>query len=68
MEENGKQPQDKKKKEEETGNLLEKEFRAMLVKMIYFENLENNYLSTLVYALTQNVDRKDTRSTAFQQP
>ena len=33
-----------------------------------FENLANNYLSTLAYALTQNVDRKDTRSTAFQQP
>ena len=40
MEENGKQPQDKKKKkEEETGNLLEKEFRAMIVKMIH--NLGN---------------------------
>ena len=41
MEENGKQPQDQKKKknEEETGNLLEKEFRAMIVKMIH--NLGN---------------------------
>lgn len=33
-----------------------------------FENLENNYLSTLGYALTQNVDRKDTRSIVFHQP